>query len=97
MNLDLRRVTSMDEFMRSETVTIKEAWLDPTRVNESGRGKWNAIIEHWNTEGGGNLQGAVATARRETHEQGGTASPGEALRSAAATTRRISLELLGFE
>ena len=74
MNLDLRRVTSMDEFMRSETVTIKEAWLDPTRVNESGRGKWDAIIARWNTEGSGDLRSAVATARREAHEQGGTTS-----------------------
>ena len=69
MNLDLRRVTSMDEFMRGETVTIKEVWLDPTKVNESGRGKWDAIIARWNTEGSGNLRSAVATARREAHEQ----------------------------
>ena len=96
MNLDLRLMTSMDEFMRSETVTIKEVWLDPTKVNESGRGKWDAIIARWNTEGSGNLRSAVATARREAHEQGGTTSSDEALRSAAATTRRISLELLGF-
>ena len=96
MNLDLRRATSMDDFIWSETVTTEEVLLDPTRVNESERGKWNAIIGHWNTEGGGNLQGAVAAARRETHEQGGTTSSDEALRSAAATTRRISLELLGF-
>ena len=77
-------------------MTIKEVWLDPTRVNESGRGKWNAIIAHWNTEGSGNLQSAVATARREAHEQGGTTSSDEVLRSAAATTKQISLDLLGF-
>ena len=69
MNLDLRRATSMDDFIWSETVTIKEVWLDPTRVNESERGKWNAIIGRWEA----------------------------AQRSAAATTRRISLELLGFD
>ena len=87
----------MDDFIWSETWTIEEVWLDPTRVNESERDKWNAIIGRWETEGGGNRRGAVATARRETHEQGGAASPGEALRSTAATTRRISLELLGFD
>ena len=69
MNLDLRRATSMDDFIWSETWTIEEVWLDPTRVNESERGKWNAIIGRWEA----------------------------AQRSAAATTRRISLELLGFD
>ena len=51
MNLDLRRVTSMDEFMRDETVTIKEVWLEPTRVNESGKSKWGAILARWSKEG----------------------------------------------
>ena len=96
MNMDLRRATSMDDFLWSETWTIEEVWLDPIRVNESERDKWNAIIGRWEKEGGGERRGEVATARRETHEQGGTASSDEVLRSAAATTRRISLELLGF-
>ena len=67
MNLDLRRATSMDDFIWSETWTAEEVWLDPTRVNESERDKWNAIIGRWETEGGGNRRGAVATARRETY------------------------------
>ena len=46
MNLDLRRATSMDEFMRSATVVVKEIWLDPTRVTEPGRGRWGAILAH---------------------------------------------------
>ena len=67
MNLDLRRVTSMDEFMRGETVTIKEVWLDPTKVNESGRGKWDAILARWNKEG-----------RSGAAERGGDDAPGGA-------------------
>ena len=76
MNLDLRRGTSMDEFMRDETVTIKEVWLDRTKVNEPGRGKWEAILARWDKEGSSDevLRSAVATTRREAHEQGGTKS-----------------------
>ena len=72
----------------SETWTIEEVWLDPTRVNESERDKWNAIIGRWETEGGGERRGEVATARRERESR---------LRSAAATTRQITLALLGHE
>ena len=67
----------MDEFMRDETVTIKEVWLDPTKVNEPGRGKWEAILARWDKEGSSDevLRSAVATlTRREAHEQGGTKS-----------------------
>ena len=44
MNLDLRRATGMDEFMRSAAVMIKEVWLDPIRVTEPGKGRWGAIL-----------------------------------------------------
>ena len=37
--------------MGGETVTIKEVWLDPTKVNESGKGKWEAILARWSKEG----------------------------------------------
>ena len=88
MNMDLQRATSMDDFLWSETWTIEEVWLDPTRVNESERDKWNAIIGRWEAEGGGERRGEVATARRERESR---------LRSAAATTRQITLALLGHE
>ena len=57
MNMDLQRATSMDDFLWSETWTIEEVWLDPIRVNESERGKWNAIIGRWEKEGGGERRG----------------------------------------
>ena len=48
----------MEDFIWGETVTIKEVWLDPTRVNESGRGKWDAILAHSGTRREAEICGA---------------------------------------
>ena len=43
-HLDPRRATSMDEFIRDGTVKVNEVWIDPTKVDEPGRDKWEAIL-----------------------------------------------------
>ena len=50
-HLDPRRATSMDEFIRDGTVKVNEVWIDPTKVNEPGRDKWEAILARWDKEG----------------------------------------------
>ena len=48
-HLDSRRATSMDEFIRDGTAT--EVLIDPTKVNEPERDKWEAILARWDKEG----------------------------------------------
>ena len=48
-HLDPRRATSMDEFIRDGTAA--EVLIDPTKVNEPGRDKWEAILARWDKEG----------------------------------------------
>ena len=48
-HLNSRRATSMDEWIRDGTAT--EVLIDPTKVNEPGRDKWEAILARWDKEG----------------------------------------------
>ena len=47
-HLNSRRATSMDEWIRDGTAT--EVLIDPSKVNEPGRDKWDAILARWDKE-----------------------------------------------